>query len=69
MTRGKTDHAPKSKVTFDRTEFVERLEQKVADLIVERNRINGRTTAEIERRIALDARIHDYNLWIKEFSD
>lgn len=69
MIRGTTDHAPKPKSDFSREEFVDRLEQKVTALTLERNRINGRTTAEIEQRIALDARIHDYKLWIKEFSE
>lgn len=69
MKKGSQSHAPKHSGVFDREEFVERLEQKVADMIVKRNRIDGRTTADIEQRIALDARIHDYNLWIKEFSE
>lgn len=69
MTHGSTDHSPKSKSQFDRVDFVEHLEQKVKDLTHERNSIKGRTESERQQRIVLDARIHDYKIWIKEFGE
>lgn len=46
---------------FNKQAFIERLEQKVMDLIFERNKINTNTTENLDRRKILAGRIEAYN--------